>query len=400
MADFKKIFGYYPKSVACWFIDAHSLNYLYQKYHIVASANCKDQYGTDGYTLWGGYWNQAYYPSIQNAYMPAQHADKQIPVPVFRMLGSDPIRQYDDALQQKRQGVVSLEPVYPKAGGDSVWVDWFFKQFTDMPVLGFAYTQAGQENSFTWNQMQKGLALQFPLIKKLRDAGKLKVETLAASGKWFTEHYPVTPASSVVAFEDLPGGTKKTVWYNNRFYRANLLWDSTSLRFRDIHLFNENLVSAYKNKPVVGNECHYFTLPVVDGYVWSSKKKLAGLTFKTLVNGQMDYLKGGQPYVVSSDKDQLKIAWPVLNADGVIYIQFTEQAISIYSEKVPELPWLLELSVADGVQLPFQQIGSRSIKAVFEKMHYGVNAVKGHFIPGSNNAFILKPEKNRIQLQF
>jgi hypothetical protein len=31
MRDFKKIFGYYPKSVASWFIDAHTLNYLYQK---------------------------------------------------------------------------------------------------------------------------------------------------------------------------------------------------------------------------------------------------------------------------------------------------------------------------------------------------------------------------------
>ena len=51
MEDFKKVFGYYPRSVASWFIDAHSLNYLYEKYHIVASANCKDQYGTDGYTL-------------------------------------------------------------------------------------------------------------------------------------------------------------------------------------------------------------------------------------------------------------------------------------------------------------------------------------------------------------
>src|SRR5579871_2557464 len=56
MTDFKKIFGYYPASVASWFIDAHSLAYFTEKYGIVASANCKDQYGTDGYTLWGGYW--------------------------------------------------------------------------------------------------------------------------------------------------------------------------------------------------------------------------------------------------------------------------------------------------------------------------------------------------------
>src|ERR1044072_3915220 len=70
MESFKSIFGYYPRSVASWFIDAHTLQYLYDKYRIVASANCKDQYGTDGYTLWGGYWNQAYYPSKINSYMP------------------------------------------------------------------------------------------------------------------------------------------------------------------------------------------------------------------------------------------------------------------------------------------------------------------------------------------
>jgi len=63
MADFKKIFGYYPKSIGSWFIDAHTLNYMYEEYNIIASCNCKDQIGTDGYSMWGGYWNQAYYPS-------------------------------------------------------------------------------------------------------------------------------------------------------------------------------------------------------------------------------------------------------------------------------------------------------------------------------------------------
>ena len=50
--------------------------------------------------------------------MPAQTEEGQIPVPIFRMLGSDPIYQYDDGLGQERQGVISLEPVYEKAGMD------------------------------------------------------------------------------------------------------------------------------------------------------------------------------------------------------------------------------------------------------------------------------------------
>ena len=43
MEKFKSIFGEYPKSVGCWFIDAHSLAYMYDKYNIVASCNCRDQ---------------------------------------------------------------------------------------------------------------------------------------------------------------------------------------------------------------------------------------------------------------------------------------------------------------------------------------------------------------------
>lgn len=149
MEKFKSIFGAYPKSVGSWFIDAHTLGYMYDKYNIIASCNCKDQIGTDGYTLWGGYWNQAYYPSRVNAYMPAQTEKGQISVPIFRMLGSDPIYQYDSGLGGNLQSVITLEPVYHDAGGSKEWVDWFLKSIVDEPCLAFSYTQAGQENSFT-----------------------------------------------------------------------------------------------------------------------------------------------------------------------------------------------------------------------------------------------------------
>src|SRR5690606_21070192 len=225
MADFKAVFGDYPKSVASWFIDAHTLNYLYEKYHIVASANCKDQVGTDGYTLWGGYWNQAYYPSRKNAYVPAQHADNQIPVPIFRMLGSDPIYQYDTGLGRSRQGVISLEPVYPASGGDKKWVSYFLESLVNQPSLAFGYAQAGQENSFTWAAMGDGLRMQFGLFDSLRKEKKIRLETLGQSGAWFKAQFPVTPATAVTALTDVRGEGRRTVWYNSRYYRTNLLWE-------------------------------------------------------------------------------------------------------------------------------------------------------------------------------
>ena len=402
MADFKKAFGYYPKSVASWFIDAYSLNYMYEKYHIVASANCKDQYGTDGYTLWGGYWNQAYYPSKVNAYMPAQHADKQIPVPVFRMLGSDPIRQYDDGLQQDRQGVITLEPVYPKAGGSEEWVNWFLKQFINGPSMAFAYTQAGQENSFTWPAMAKGLELQFPLIEKLRDEKKLRVETLAASGMWFKKNFKVTPATSVTALEDLPGHNKKTVWFDSRFYRANLLWENGTLRFRDIHLFNENLPSLYVDTPTTSNECHLFTLPFVDGYLWSNVKQHTGLGFKVMVGGTEVDMLGGDPVVNDKVKGTLSISWPLKNISGTLEIQFKEDKMVARLIGNDKAQWLLDLSVPGRKDLPFTGTTADKVQARFQNISYFVKASRGTFVKGSGSSvFSIHPgPKNEIELLF
>lgn len=401
MKDFRSVFGYYPQSVASWFIDAHSLNYMYERYHIVASANCKDQYGTDGYTLWGGYWNQAYYPSKHNAYMPAQHADKQIPVPVFRMLGSDPIRQYDNGLENERQGVVTLEPVYPAAGSDAAWVHWFFQQFVNGASMAFAYTQAGQENSFTWPAMSKGLELQFPLIERLRDEKKVKVETLAASGKWFKEQFKLTPPTSVTAIEDLPGGNKKTVWFNSRFYRANLLWDSGHLRFRDIHLFNENLASKYETEVATSNECTFFTLPLLDGYLWSSHDFFAGLRFRAIINGKETDLTGGDPIISDKVKGVLTVSWPLKNASGSLQFVFTEDKIQVSLMDNTSLKWYLDFKAAENKTLPFTAINPKYISAAFEGINYKLLAEQGSFEKDTNDkTFLIQPYNQKLVLSF
>lgn len=400
MADFKKIFGYYPKSVGSWFIDAHTLRYMYEKYGIVASCNCKDQYGTDGYTLWGGYWNQAYYPSKINSYMPAQHETEQIPVPVFRMLGSDPVRQYDDQLGSVRQGVITLEPVYPHAGGDSTWINWFFRELVEGASMDFAYTQAGQENSFTWDAMSKGLGMQFPLIEKLRDEKKIKVETLAESGEWFRSHYKVTPATAVTINNDLPGSSRKTVWFNSRFYRANLLWEDSTLRFRDIHLFNEKFPSVYETQPATSNECSFFTLPVVDGYLWSVQNKLAGLRFKATKNGQTILLKGKNPVISDATPGKLHISWPLESFDGTLEMELDEQQIKITIAGNKTIDWYLELDTAGNATLPFKKIGSKQLDAQFEGMDYVLSAEKGSFsVPQNGSVFRLSPVMNALVLK-
>lgn len=400
MAKFKEIFGTYPKSVGSWFIDAHTLGYMYDKYKIVASCNCKDQVGTDGYTLWGGYWNQAYYPSRVNAYMPAQTEEGQIPVPIFRMLGSDPIYQYDDGLGQERQGVISLEPVYEKAGMDRRWVDYFLESIVNKPCLAFNYAQAGQENSFTWSNMSKGLEMQIPILDSLRKENKIRVETLGESGAWFKECFKVTPATAVTTLTDVRGEGNKTVWFNSRYYRANLLWEKGTFRFRDIHLFDESYKSAYLEKPGDGNQFLFYTLPVVDGFMWSEGLDRAGLRIVRLdKDGDKEELSLDHPVVTEIGKDTLVVS--AEDSKGHAFkITFYETRFEVAAlSKEADFSWALALKAAAGKELPFTVIEDKAVNASFDGFNYVITCEKGHIRKpesGSDYVFRIFPSDQEI----
>ena len=390
--DFKQIFGYYPKSIASWVIDAHSLNYMYDKYRIVVSANCKDQVGTDGFTLWGGYWNQAYYPSRVNAYMPAQHAEKQLPVPVFRMLGSDPIRQYADG-----GTVTTLEPVYSHAGGNEQWVNWFFQTFANDPSLGFNYTQAGQENSFTWEAMKKGLELQMPIIARLRKDGKVRVETMAKSGEWFKKNYKVTPATTFTVSKDLGSSDKKTIWYNSRFYRLNLLWENGELRITDIHLFNETVPDKYLQDVTTINQSFFYTLPLVDGFQWGKRGMPEGFRLMMNEGGREVPVHGGDPVFSNISNTAVRASWSVNT--GSFDIVMNEHSMTITGKNSPSDDWFLDLYVADGAKTAFKSISDNSALYEFDGHTYRLTATQGKIEKATNGSlYRIRPQDQHIVL--
>jgi hypothetical protein len=285
MEKFKEVWGHYPASVGSWIIDAYTLSYLSERYGISASCNCKDQWGTDGYTLWGGYYGQAYYPSKNNVLCPAQTKEQQIPVPIFRMLGSDPIYQYDFGLDIEEgstecQKVVTLEPVYTGqdgGGGNPSWVDWFFRENFNGLCLSFGYAQIGQENSFGWDSMKDGLTYQIEKLAKLAEDGVIKVQTLAESAGWFQKEYSCTPASAITALSDWKGEGRKSIWYNCSNYRVNFMYRNDSLWIRDIYKFDEQYEERYMDQICDRPLLIYDNLPVMDGNRWSGHGTLAGI---------------------------------------------------------------------------------------------------------------------------
>ncbi len=288
MRKFKEVFGYYPKSVGSWTIDAVTLAYMSDKYGVDAFCDCKEQWGTDGYTLWGGYPGGGYYPSRRNMLSPERDESDKINTPMFRMLGADPIYQYDFGMDVSSgltdcQGVVTLEPVYTGhtgGGGVPKWVDWYLSETFAGRGLSLAYTQMGQENSFGWENMKNGLIYQYAEAEKLREAGKVEVLTLGETGRRFRESYENTPPVTLTALSDWAGSGHKSVWYACRDYRANIMVTGNKLRFRDIYLFGRS-DEIYLDHVCESELQTFETAPVMDGARFTGRGILAGIYPKT-----------------------------------------------------------------------------------------------------------------------
>ena len=373
MADFRSVFGRYPRTVGSWYIDEVTLDYLAQKYGIVASCNCKDQVGTDGYTLWGGYWNQAYYPSRLDAYMPAQTKAGQINVPIFRMLGSDPI------YQGFSPGMWTLEPVYPAAGGSADWVNWFLHNLIDRPSLAFGYTQAGQENSFGWQAMKTGLTLQLTLLAAQAKAGKIQIETLAQAGEWFRVHFPLTPTTAVVALSDWKKEGRKSVWYDSRFYRLNVLWGNGTFYIRDLHRFDEKVVSPTHETALQTNCLAYETLPVMDAALWSGSEK-AGIWPVLLApdGAASPMIPEGMPVVKELDHTALMIRQR-LKGGGTFTIICRESGLTAAGEAGEDKPlaWAWDMVGGAGQQAVVQTVTLNRVSYRYFGVNYQIRTAIG-----------------------
>ena len=338
MEKFKEVFGEYPEVVGSWFIDAHTLGYLWDKYKIIGSCNCKEQIGTDGYTVWGGFYNHAYYPSRKNMICPGQNAENQIPVPVFRMLGNDPIWAYESFTGRGR-GIHSLEAV-TRAGSSPEWVKWFFEVNFDAPCLSFGYTQAGQENSFGWPRMKAGFEMQVPFMADEVAAGRVNVWTLGKTARWFKERYKLTPPSAITALSDWRGEGLKSVWYCCKNYRTSLLWDKDKFWIRDIQKFDETYPERYLTEVCTTADCTYDNLPILDGGWWTAGKTTGKIQAVALSDGKAEPLSGLEPEVTEQGGSTLKIRWP-LKDGGVLEMLLKEDGIEMVCGRKD---WGMEMS--------------------------------------------------------
>ncbi len=277
MRKFKEVFGYFPKTVGGWLIDTFTMNYFAENYEIDAFCICRDQVNTDAYTLIGGYFNGAYYPSKNNIFTPAQTSKEQVNAPVFRLLGPCPIHNYDGEkfLSKSQKGfgnVYSLEPVWGM-GKNKACVEWMYKTYFENESLGFSALQLGQENSFCESDFIPALRTQLELACEYVKEGKAVFKKYCDTGKYFKEKYTQTPATSVVATDNWNEADTQSVYYQSKDYVANIFRNDKEIFIRALYLFDEKIEDYYTHEKCTRFDAIYENLPIVDTVIWQKNNQ-------------------------------------------------------------------------------------------------------------------------------
>ncbi len=268
MKDFFQVFGKYPETIGSWVLDVVTMDYAAKQYGIVGIAICRDQMDTDGFTLWGGWPNGIYYPSKKNGFIPAQTKEQQLSVPVFRLLGPDPIYNFEANVRDNLQGVYTLETTW-LPGRNPKFINWIFDSLTKEDALGVGYAQVGQENNFLWENIRPGYAPQLAVVENLVKQGNIRVETMAQSAKWFKKQYELTPPLSYQASNDwIEENNLSTQWYASANYRISFLGEENRLRIRDFFLYRQDYACRYLEKPLKERKSNFDSLPILFPQIW------------------------------------------------------------------------------------------------------------------------------------
>lgn len=383
MTKFRETFGEYPKTVGSWLLDSFSMQYMSENYPVDAFIICREQWGMDGYTLWGGPHYGGYYPSKNNMQTPATKEENRIKTPVFRMFVNDPIYCYYEHEHSEERymkfnrypyGLFTQEPAW-ECGRNPEWVKWQYDNLFASSNAGISYIQLGQENGFGWGNVGKGMPMQCDHIAARPDYN-LQNLTVSELGRYFKETFKDTPPMAMGALSDWADLGHQSVWYNSKFYRVNLWNDGENLFIRDIHAFFDSYRDPYLDTPCTTHNAFYDNPPIVDGVRMTSEdgETKAGLYFG---KGKM-----------LSRRDRDEYYEVTLEADGK---QFT---VKLYPEKIvieAQSPFDLEFRKKENDGF-ITAIGQNSISYRYRDLSYSLctdGTIENGKIKSSGNSLSL-----------
>ncbi|HEY5601085.1 MAG TPA: hypothetical protein VIK81_03265, partial [Patescibacteria group bacterium] len=221
---FKNTFGYYPKSVGAWWIDANSLGYMRSKYQITTNLAVADQFSTDDYQVWGMPFSTAFYPSAKNALVPAQSSENKLGPVTIQWAQRDPYNGYGPGVQESTYSVQANDyQSYHDLG-----ISYFEELFKIYAIPNF-YNQFGQltvglENDFSWDDFGNEYTKQIEFVSRKRSEGITNVVSMQNFANWYISKFPEISPANLIYSDDPLGSEGKAIWFSNQYYRIGYFY--------------------------------------------------------------------------------------------------------------------------------------------------------------------------------
>lgn len=397
MADFLEVFGFYPKTIGSWVLDTTTVSYAAEKYGVLGSAICRDQMGTDGFTLWGGFPNGVYFPSRKNENVPGSTQAGQLNVPMFRLLGPDPIYNFEQDVRGGLQGVYTLEPSW-LIGRNPEWISWFFDCLTKEDSLGVGYAHVGQENNFLWENIQPGMEPQLKKLQQLQQEGSVRIETMADSADWFRRTYRLTPPMTFQASGDWNRENNLSAqWYACSSYRIGFLGEKGRLRIRDLFLYRQEYPSRYLDRPMDNIKSNFDALPLLFPQIWISREKGG-----SQVSGPVK----DRPFIRLLDENGAEPQGTVsydapddVTARAILQDRETERTLAVFTMKPGQVLLEGEFRLCFDTLPVFRSCSQGEILLKHEGFSYSFQILQGSVSRAGQDGLVIAPRQGRISLK-
>lgn len=262
MALFYDVFGYYPKVIGAWHLDAYSLAYLSDHYSVLSAVICDEQYSTDRYRLWGGYLGSPYYPSKLNFLIPATERDDRINIVLTKWAQRDPFNFYGRGSESNYSTQVND---YTAQGQDTNFFSSLISIYSNGDFNEFTQSNIGLENGYSLPQYRNEIKASYAALRASEGRDNLRFISSVDFAKWMRTRYSFTNPAYFFKTTDVTGRQNGTVyWYQNPFYRLGIRSDDGKTEILDFRVYNHNEGEDYYLTKNISRSLYSEVFPLID----------------------------------------------------------------------------------------------------------------------------------------
>ncbi len=312
-------FGSYPTSVGAWWIDAFSLKYMQDKYHITAHLICSDQLETDGYTLWGLPWSTPYYPSKDHPAEPANDLSSKLDLVVMQWAPRDPLNGFGG----KGASLFSSQDYFTINLKDD-----FFAKLVNLYALAhdnkFGQMVIGLEGDLNPDSYKGGYSRQLDIATQYANQQSVTITNMAQFSQWYRQQFKQLSPIQLITSEDLLGKDQRVIWYQSPYYRLGLKEDrqTQTVQIFDLRVYQTNFQDPYFLIPNKQLDLEIFLPSLLD-------QTANGISW-TLPNLKIEQInRDGDQVIVTTNNDG-KI---IFNSDEVELQNISTEVLSVIPDR-------------------------------------------------------------------